>query len=350
MWWRFNGIPTWTHLRWLWYGHLENKVLSENQPDFNPNFYVRYVDDTLAVFNKPDDVIPFIAELRKNSCLNFTYETPQTQEFNFLDISFKVNNCKIETGIFVKDTDKGLYFNFSSFIPTNYKLSLIKTLVYRAYRLCSTWTLFDKEIKRIQTNLVNNGFPQSIVDKQINNLISKLYGDQNTSAISNDLLFYYRCYNLDSCKGDKSFLQQLFRKHVIPNTPTQNVHVRLYYKPKKLASSFSLRPRHPDPQRHGLVYQFTCPCDGCNATYIGYTMNCLATRARQHKYSQSKIYAHYVNDHSANPPYPIVDCFKVLFSSSKLRANRIAEALLIKQHKPLINVRYNEMAGGLNIF
>ena len=64
-------------------------------------------------------------------------------------------------------------------------------------------------------------------------------------------------------------------------------------------------------------------------------------------FSQSKIY---VNDHSANPPYPIVDCFKVLFSSSKLRANRIAEALLIKQHKPLINVRYNEMAGGRNVF
>ena len=234
----------------------------------------------------------------------------------------------------------------------NYKLSLVTTLVYRAYRLCSTKPLLHKEIERITRNLVNNGFPQSIIDRQIQSTLKRLREPkpETPKSDSDNIVFYYRCLDVDSCKGDKSFLTDLFRKHIIPELSSKSVQIRVYYKPKKLSSSFSLRPRRSEMQRHGLVYQFSCQHDGCDASYIGYTMNSLATRARQHKYSSSKICCHFQTDHGTKPTDEILGQFEILYSGKSLRHNRLAEALLIKRHRPLINVRFNEMAGGLTVF
>ena len=117
---------------------------------------------------------------KNNSILNFTYEKPADEYFSFLDVKIKVTNSKVETGIHVKATDKGLYFDYRSYVPMTYKFSLIKILTNRAYKLCSTWFEFDSEIKRITFNLINNNFPQSIIEKNIKFLIDKLYNKNNS--------------------------------------------------------------------------------------------------------------------------------------------------------------------------
>ena len=324
-------------------------MLSKNHA-FNPSFYVRYVDDTLATFSSQSHIQSFISELKSNSCLNFTYETPTKEYFNFLDIEFKVRNGKIETGIYIKSTDKGLYFDYSSHIPQNYKISLVKILVHRAYRLCSTWDLFHKEVERITKNLINNNFPQSVVQKTIMETIEKLYQpkqdiDSNTQPIT----FYFRVTDLNTFIGDKVFLKQAIAKHITPNDPTRRIDLRIYYKPRKMSSCFSLRPKRPELQRHGLVYQFQCNEDGCNSSYIGYTSNSLQTRARQHRYAGSKIFAHYDQDHHSKPG-DISDQFSILYTNSDIRNVKIAEALLIRENMPVINVRFNEMSSGLKVF
>ena len=103
-------------------------------------------------------------------------------------------------------------------------------------------------------------------------------------------------------------------------------------------------------QRHGLVYKFSCNEDGCDASYVGYTMNCLITRAKQHKYNPSKIHEHFDTEHKSKPDSSIIDGFSILYSNNKYKNNRIAEALMIKELKPYINVRFNELATGLQIF
>jgi hypothetical protein len=115
--------------------------------------------------------------LKMNSCLNFTYERPTGDVFQFLDVSLRIEPTSgaISTGIYVKKTDKGLYFDFCSYVPMSYKLALIKTLIYRAFRLCSSWSSFHKEVQRITQNLINNNFPQSVIEKNILSLTNKLY-------------------------------------------------------------------------------------------------------------------------------------------------------------------------------
>ena len=117
-----------------------------------------------------------------------------------------------------------------------------------------------------------------------------------------------------------------------------------------MSSQFSLRPKPAPLFQSGIVYEFHCNKDSCQATYVGYSQNRLITRAKQHKYSQSKISQHYVNEHKTKPDQSIIDCFSILYKSNRKRNLLIAEALIIKREKPYINVKYNEMSSGLNIY
>ena len=82
----------------------------------NPVLYLRYVDDILAVFNRKSHVNHFTRRLSNNSVLNFTTEYMNDNKFNFLDVAFNINNTKIilKTSVYIKNTDKGSYINFSS--------------------------------------------------------------------------------------------------------------------------------------------------------------------------------------------------------------------------------------------
>ena len=54
-----------------------------------------------------------------------------------------------------------------------YKISVIKTLLHRAYEICSTWKLFDEEVSKIKQRFVNNNFPMKIIDKVVNEFVLK---------------------------------------------------------------------------------------------------------------------------------------------------------------------------------
>jgi hypothetical protein len=327
--------------------HLENKVLSQNL-SFKPSFYVRYVDDTLAVFNSFDDLLRFIECLKSNSCLNFTYESPITDNFNFLDVNFRINmDSKIETSIYTKPTDTGQYFDYSSYLPDCYKKSLIKTLIYRAYNLCSTWTTFDKEVKRITQNLIDNNFPQSYIEKTINKTLDKLY--KNTPSQQEDITtLYFNCVNANEYKKDKKLLNDIANTHI--KKENGRFKISIYYKPRKLSSNFTTRPKKPMLEQHNVVYKFACIKESCEASYIGHTSNTVSTRAKQHKYSSSKICEHFKNEHDEKPDDGILNGFHVLYRNSSIRHVKIAEAIYIKRERPFINVKYNEMSSGLHIF
>ena len=77
----------------------------------------------------------------------------------FLDLSI-IRNTQldiIETTVYHKPTHSGVFTNYTSFILRYFKVALVKTLVTRAYRLCTNWHLFDSEINKIKDLLMHNG-------------------------------------------------------------------------------------------------------------------------------------------------------------------------------------------------
>ena len=69
----------------------------------------------------------------------------------FLDVNICLNSNKFDTKVFRKSTFTGLGTSFFSHCYFNFKLNSIKTLVYRAYHICSSYANFHCEIEYLKT-------------------------------------------------------------------------------------------------------------------------------------------------------------------------------------------------------
>ena len=329
---------------------LENHVLSQDKVS-NPLFYVRYVDDILAIFNSKRHINYFIRRLSNNSILKFTSEIMENNEFHFLDVKITVRNSKIFTGVFIKETDKGTYAHYDSHTLLNYKISVIKYLVRRAVKYCDSWFAINQEINRLKQIFVNNRYPLTVVDKTINKTLTSIFSNTDSDIESNDLQFFVALNNVSTFKSDQKSLKNIINTHVTGNNNI-TVKIKPYYKPFKISSLFSTRPKTAVEERTNVVYEFVCSEDSCNASYVGYTTCTLLNRCKNHRYSQSSIYKHFAFDHNMSPPIisDLIKNFKILYSDNNDINLRIAEAITIKRNSPIINVKYNEFYNVLNLF
>ena len=91
----------------------------------------------------------------------------------------------ITTSIFTKPTTTDECLNYDSLCPDRYKITAVKNFLHRAYSICSSWELFHDELRRIKHVVINNNFPNYIIDKQIIKFI-------NEKIKSNNLTDYVR--------------------------------------------------------------------------------------------------------------------------------------------------------------
>ena len=175
---------------------------------------------------------------------------------------------------------------------------------------------------------------------------------RETKNEHNEIIFFVQLFNVSNFKNDTRRLNQIIRSHVRASEKDTQVRVTPYYKPYKIAASFSTRPRLDKRNKNNVVYKFTCSEAECNSTYYGYTQNSLKKRVSQHRYKSSSIYKHYTIDHDMLPPKleNFVSLFDIAYMNSDLISLKIAEAINIKHFKPMINVKYNELYDILSLF
>jgi len=187
----------------------------------------------------------------------------------------------------------------------------------------------------------------------IQRILNKLHVDPVTAVNSdNDINFYVKLENLSNIKQDEHLLRKIVSEHVISATADRKINISCYFKPLKLSSLFSTRPKRPDLMKANVVYRFECQEDSCNASYIGHTTNTLQKRSSQHRYHPSSIFKHYDIEHNRPVPINNVLCnqFSVIYQFSNPVDLKIAEAISIREEKPYINVKYNEMFCHLNLY
>ena len=112
---------------------LENTMIKNLFDTGKIKFYCRYVDDTLLLM-KPEDmqlVKNLFNSFHKN--LRFTVDLFDNEVPHLLDIKMSAQGLTI----YRKNTHTGQYVHYDSFTPWNYKISLIRSLVTRAKRICS---------------------------------------------------------------------------------------------------------------------------------------------------------------------------------------------------------------------
>ena len=107
--------------------------------------------------------------------MSFTYETESDNKLPFLDI-LQTRRLRL---IFIEN---GLYTNFHSLLPENYKIRLVLTLLYIIYTVYSDWSKIHAEIIKLRTIILKNNYPSSFTnypssftDRCINLFFNRLF-------------------------------------------------------------------------------------------------------------------------------------------------------------------------------
>ena len=137
---------------------------------------LRYVDDILAAFDNEHDSLNFLNFLNnKHPNIKFTIEKQNNHSIAFFDVFISgINNQNLTLQTYHKSTYTGLLLNFKSFTSFSYKISLIKCLIDRSFKICINWNYFHNDIENLKSNLIKNAYPPFLIDKITNRMFITL--------------------------------------------------------------------------------------------------------------------------------------------------------------------------------
>ena len=143
------------------------------------------VDDIFLLFDRLDQVDSFKAYMNtQHPNMRFTSELEEDNILPFLDIKVIRFGDGFATSVYRKPTFSGVYTNYSSFLPEIYKSGLIRTLLFRLYTICSSWSLIHMEIEHLRSVMRRNAYPDTLIDNVIKRFLAHLFAEKNTENVS----------------------------------------------------------------------------------------------------------------------------------------------------------------------
>ena len=197
-------------------------------------------------------------------------------KLSFLDVTVIRNNNSFETSVFRKKTFTGLGSHYLSIEPMLYKINAVKTLIFRAYNLSSSYLSFNNEISFLKDYFHGNGFPSNTFYKQVRLFLSKIYNPTPVVTTVKKQTIYvtfpYFGYISDILKKEiRTCVERLYPQ----------IDLRLAFKNSFSVGSFF---RHKDPMPTSLcsnvIYTYSCAL--CNECYTGSTQRQLQCRIAEH--------------------------------------------------------------------
>ena len=106
--------------------------------------------------------------------ISFTYEKENNSQLPFLDVLFIRNGTHLDPAVYRKDTHNDLYLHCDAFAPISWKRGTLRTLVNRAYLVCSNKDLLYKELTYLKlVFLKRNGYPLSTIKQLMKEIVEK---------------------------------------------------------------------------------------------------------------------------------------------------------------------------------
>ena len=200
----------------------------------------------------------------------FDIEIENEQKLPFLDtVVSRVNGQQYPViSTYVKPTDKGLFYNFASFVPSKYKGNLVGTLTYKAYKIASNYNIFNVDMQKIREKFRKNGFSISFVDNCIGTVLNRLVTPTPPPAamVQKRKVLLSLPFLGPLSYIIKRRLQTLVHKYY----PTVQLKV-VFRRGYSLRNLFSFTDKFPLKCLSGVVYSIHCKNCGPSQAYIGKT-------------------------------------------------------------------------------
>ena len=247
--------------------HHETTWLNDCPISFKPIFYKRYIDDTFLIFEHQSHFQLFLDYLNsRHPSIKFTCEVEEEGKLSFLDTTITNNNGQFSTSTYRKKTFTGLGLHYLSFLPPIYKFNSIKTLLTRAYNVCSSWKAFHNEIVFLHDYFLYNGYPSQLVDKTINTFLNRKLTPPPlpVTTVNKHVLYFKLPYmgklSFEIRKSMKEILKDAYPQIKFNFVFTNNISI----------GNFLKKISNPNPDLcSNVVYLFKCP--SCPARYVGST-------------------------------------------------------------------------------
>ena len=320
---------------------LEEGIFSDCPEEFRPKFYRRFVDDTFALFQNLDEANKFLNFINsRHPNIKFTMETEQEDCLSFLDISVSRTNNNFSTGVYRKPTFTGLGLNFYSFSSFKFKLNSCKTLLHRAYNICSDWAKFHSEMLFLTEYFGKNCYPPFILSNAIKKFLDNVFKPPaKFCTVPRKQLYISLPY-----MGNHS---TLVGKELTASLTKLYPYVQfnfIFKNPFTLGNLFKFKDSIPNLFRSGIVYSFTCP--RCKlGTYIGCSTRMLRVRIDSHRgvshrtgcpLNKKEFSA--IREHCSKCKHDIqYEDFSILAQTPNKSSLAILESLYIRQSQPILN-------------
>ena len=146
-----------------------------------------YANPILLLVGNETELINVKNLFESNSVLQFTYEMEKQNQLAFLDRIVKQCSSKIQTAVYVKDTNLGNCINYKGICSEKYKISVIATLLHRGCHISHDWNTFHEKILRMKQLLANNNFPMKVIYAAVNSFLSKKFSPFTHELNNNDI-------------------------------------------------------------------------------------------------------------------------------------------------------------------
>ena len=154
----------------------ESNWLKDCPKHFRPFSYKRYVDDIFVLFDKPEHAQFFLECIdKKSKNIKFSIETEINGLLSFLNVKICRENEKFLTSVLRKERFSGVYTNFISSIPVEYKFGLVHTLLNRRFNLSLDFLKFHLEVDKLKKSLSKNAYPERFIDKCIQKFLNNIF-------------------------------------------------------------------------------------------------------------------------------------------------------------------------------
>ena len=208
----------------------------------------------------------------------------------------------------------------------------------RAHVNCSTKKYLEDELKHIRKtfNEINN-YPQWVITKvfkETTSLEEENQLDEATDKNSKNHLLIL------PYKGEKGTHIINSMKRTISKILPENIKIRATYTGKRLSTCFKTKDKTKFEHQHDIIYHVRCSAENYPDDYIGETARRVVERVKDHGGRDTKSH---MFKHSIEKEHKEVtqSDFKIIgsHSNNNRHKRKIAEALLIKEKRPSLNVQ-----------
>ena len=288
--------------------------------EFVAKYFTRYVDDIFAAFDN------------MHMALEFTIEEESEGWLPFLDILLTREESSMTTAVYRKTTHSGVYTHFTSFVPFCLKLQLIRTLLHRAFEICSSYELLHREFERIRVMLMNNGYCSEYIFSVIGRFMTRKFTEYRPFFGPRPKEIYLRVPFLK----DTTYKLERSINSCLSQIKCGSLKVKLFYNYCRVGDRLKFKDR--SPTINNAIYHLQC--SQCEANYVGETKRNITVRMDEHGNQSAKDLTE-VAKHSVKYPGHVFNRSnpKILGFEHHTMKRKIKEALFIQKLNPSLNIQ-----------